>query len=401
MTGDLAGGGLHVVSLFSGIGLLDLAFEQAGFETTFLCEIDPIPSTVLSARFPGVPLHTDVQDVTADDLYSAGAVPDRTVLAGGFPCTDLSQSGRRAGMERGSGTRSSLYWEIVRLVDQFGPRWLVLENVPPLLSSRGGRDMGTVVGSLVDRGYGLAWRVLDAQHHGVPQRRRRIVLVGHRGAPWDAPAAVLFDTSRGGRHFAAIGASKQADPGEAAGGFAPRLAATVTTRQTRLNQDDTLIAHALKAHPGGADLNDARGGKLVTQTVPIETASTLTSNPGGGGRRREDDVNLVAAFAENQRADVVAAPVTQSLSAGGGKPGQGYPAVLDSQSGRTVVRRLTPLECERLQGAPDGWTAGLGLSDTARYRGIGNGVAVPVFRSVAVNLARVDASIRSLEEAAS
>lgn len=205
---------LTAVSLFAGIGGIDLALQRAGVEVVAAVEIDPAARGVLADRFPDVKLFNDVCEVTGDELRAAGFVPDRGILAGGWPCQDLSVAGRRAGL---GGARSGLFWQVVRLLAELGPRWFLLENVPGLLSAvcpgdpadagaeqlavegehdgltrgRGacpggcmdahGGAMGLVVGSLADLGYGLAWRVLDAQFFGVPQRRRRVFFVGRLG----------------------------------------------------------------------------------------------------------------------------------------------------------------------------------------------------------------------------
>jgi DNA (cytosine-5)-methyltransferase 1 len=184
---------LTAVSLFAGVGGFDLAMERNGIDVVAAVEIDTKARAVLARRFPETALFPDVTEVTGDDLRRAGFVPERGIITGGFPCQDLSVAGRRAGL---AGARSGLFWEIVRLVDDLDPRWLVLENVPGLLSSNGGADMGVVLGALGDLGYGFAYRVLDAQHFGVPQRRRRVFIVAGRraGAPDVAgPAAILLE----------------------------------------------------------------------------------------------------------------------------------------------------------------------------------------------------------------
>lgn len=184
---------LTAVSLFAGVGGFDLALTRAGATVTAAVEIDPKARAVLAHHFPDTHLFADVTEVTGHDLRSTGFVPDRGIITGGFPCQDLSVAGRRAGL---AGARSGLFWEIVRLLDELTPRWVVLENVPGLLSSHNGRDMGTVIGALGELGYGWAFRVLDAQHFGVPQRRRRVFIVACRraGAPDLAgPAQVLLE----------------------------------------------------------------------------------------------------------------------------------------------------------------------------------------------------------------
>jgi DNA (cytosine-5)-methyltransferase 1 len=202
---------LTVVSLFDGIGGFPLAFERAGARTVATVEIDK-PAAAISARhFPHAHQFDDVTKVTGNDLRAVGFVPDRGVITAGWPCQDLSVAGRRAGLE---GARSGLWWEVVRLLDETHARWFVGENVPGLLSSNNGQDMGAVVGALGDLGYGVAYRVLDAQHFGVPQRRRRVFFVGHLGVPWPAPAEVLFECESSAGDSAA---GREAGQGVAAG----------------------------------------------------------------------------------------------------------------------------------------------------------------------------------------
>lgn len=417
---------LTVASLFSGIGLIDLGFRRAGIQTRLLCESDPAARTVLARHFPGVPIHPDVRELTADDLHAAGD-PDTTILTAGFPCQDLSLAGARRGMDRESDTRSALYWEVDRLLDEFRPRWIVLENVPGLLSSRGGRDMGAVLGSLAHRGYGFSWRVLDAQHFGVAQRRRRVVIVGHLGVPWGAPAQVLLEPDSGSRDLAPSGKARAGTAGRSARRFGvPRIAGTLTAHHGRLDADSAAAGHFVVSQPsigtltasqGGPDASDAAAGHLVvcatgTRTHAL-TAEGHDASEDGTGRGTP-----VVAIAQNQRGEIALSRTMSALSTGGGKPGQGYPLIAAtltagtsrpgvSAPGRrqeddfnlvafhlTQVRRLTPLECERLQGAPDGWT--VGQSDSARYKQIGNSVAEPVFNWVASRLAEVDASIRGV-----
>ena len=169
---------LTAVSLFAGVGGFDLAMERQGINVVAAVEIDKNARGVLQNRFPNTKIFNDVTTVTGEDLLNAGFIPNRGIITGGFPCQDLSVAGKRAGL---AGKRSGLYWEIIRLVDELTPAYLVLENVPGLLSSNGKRDMGTVIGALSTRGYGVSWRVLDAQYFGVAQRRRRVFIVASLG----------------------------------------------------------------------------------------------------------------------------------------------------------------------------------------------------------------------------
>ena len=389
---------LHSVSLFSGIGLLDLGLHRAGIETRIFCESDRAARGVLTRRFPGIPIQTDVRELTADDLTTAGADPSRTVLAGGFPCQDISVAGGRAGM--GEGTRSGLFWHIPRLLADFPARWVVLENVPGLLSSRRGWDMGAVVGALGELGYGLSWRVLDAQHFGVPQRRRRVVIVGHLGAPWGAPAEILLEPESGGGDLATLTGQGPRPAGDAAGSTpAHRITSALTAHHGRMTAEDAdnLVTFQKVIRSG---YRDSDGSLPPDKWEHRDVAATLSPNDLTGPSRA---VELVVS-ATGPRTHAL---TSQGHDAGEDGTGRGTPIVAfqpqaapclqwtqrASIAGDGTVRRLTPLECERLQGAPDGWTDG--QSDSARYRQLGNAVAVPVFEWVARRLVAIDARITS------
>jgi DNA (cytosine-5)-methyltransferase 1 len=348
---------MNVGSLFSGIGGLDHGLSRAGFRHAFFCESDPWRRAVLAERWPGVPVYDDVRAVRLEPA-SGGAADGRSaepdgagrvhavavpvdLLCGGFPCQDLSVAGRRAGLE--GGDRSSLFFEFARCADELVPAggWILVENVPGLLSSQSGRDFAIVLATLAELGFhDLAWRVLDSRYFGVPQRRRRVFIVGRRASGRRAFEVLLEPESGGGDPTAS---------GEAGAGAAGTPA--VGTREG--------IAGPLMAI---GDPNDQ---------VAYVVADTLTSgsHPGSNmpGRRREDDTNLVA-FHPTQD------PIHGAIS----------PALGVTTGGMNVapangVRRLTPVECERLQGLPDDWTR---VPDTApdsrRYAGLGDAVTSPV-----------------------
>lgn len=180
-------------SLFSGVGGMDIGLAWAGFRHRFLCEIDPYCQAVLTARFPGVQLYSDVRDVDE----SAGHVD---LLTSTFPCQDISVAGKRAGL---AGERSGLFHESMRVVDAVQPRAILIENVEGLYSSGSprGTDFGVVLDSLAARGYLATWRTLDAQFFGVPQRRRRCFVVaiadGDLGAERIGEVLAVTEGSRG------------------------------------------------------------------------------------------------------------------------------------------------------------------------------------------------------------
>ena len=183
---------MNAVSLFSGVGGFDLALERNGVEVVATCEIDKHAQKILTRHFPKAKLFSDVTTLTGQDLFDAGFNSDG-IIVGGFPCQDVSVAGKRAGLSdsNGNATRSGLFWEVVRLLEETKAQHFILENVPGLLSSNEGRDFGIVLNALVELGYGVSWRILDAQYFGVPQRRRRVFIVGHLGNNGRTSAEIL------------------------------------------------------------------------------------------------------------------------------------------------------------------------------------------------------------------
>jgi DNA (cytosine-5)-methyltransferase 1 len=174
---------LRVCSLFSGIGGFEIGFAQAGFETVLMCESDPLARAVLEMRFPGMSIRKDIRTMRF--------LPPCDVLVGGWPCQDLSQAGRTAGI---SGDRSGLVGEVFRLIrsSRNKPEFIVLENVAFALHLQRGRALSYVTEELEALGYRWAYRILDSRHFGLPQRRRRLFIVGSRMRD---PAAILFNRS--------------------------------------------------------------------------------------------------------------------------------------------------------------------------------------------------------------
>ena len=295
---------MRFVSLCSGVGGFDLGLERAGHSCLGQAELDPFRSAVLHRRWPTVRRVRDVRAVRPDTFGRAD------LLVAGFPCRDLSVVGRRRGLE---GTNedygSGLFFEVVRVADDLlGPGgWLLLENVPGLLSSNGGRDFAVLLATLAERGFhDLAWRVLDSRLHGVAQQRRRVFILARRARGEARARSVLLDPPAGGG---------DPDAGGEAGAGAPGSGAPGDEDAARLI-DAGLITRALTARLGtsGWDLTDAEGNLMV------------------------DD---------------------------------GY-----------GLRRLTPVELERLQGFPDGWTDLGGTPDAPRYEAMGRAVTVPVAEAI-------------------
>ena len=423
---------------------MDLGLARSGFTHVFFCESDEWRRTVLARHWPGVPCYEDVRDVAVGEpawgapvdgrgapAYGRGweagtgvsggldlrdhgtnegrgpatgdaardsvrarqsrprwTQPDALdLLCGGFPCQDLSVAGNRAGL---NGARSGLFFEFARIIDALRPRHVLIENVPGLLSSNGGRDFGIVLGTLADLGYGMAWRVLDSRFFGVPQRRRRVFIVGADADGDPAGAArrageVLAVGTRCTGHTQARGEAGQ-DVAAAS------VSGTLGGRKGFTGDDiDRGGRSSLSGlGNGGPDDNDAQAGRLVSfalnakrgsrddgESETFVVADTLTSgsHPGSNmpGRRREDDTNLTAFHPTGGGAKGLSE--TDDLAPGTGTGTGGTVAVASAVG----VRRLTPTECERLQGLPDGWTRLDDKTlDSRRYSGLGDAVTVPV-----------------------
>ena len=170
-------------SVCSGVEAASLAWEPLGWQPAWFAEIEPFPAAVLAHHWPQVPNRGDMTNFMEwdDDPIN--------LLVGGTPCQSFSVAGLRRGLDDPRGNLMLAYLAIAR---RYRPEWLVWENVPGVLSSNDGRDFGTFLGGLAELGYGFAYRVLDAQYFGVPQRRRRVIVVGHLG-DWRRAAAVLFE----------------------------------------------------------------------------------------------------------------------------------------------------------------------------------------------------------------
>ena len=358
------------VILASGIDTADVAWTPLGWRCAWVSEIDPFCCALHEHYHPDVPNLGDMMRITDDQIEEHGPVD---LVAGGTPCQSFSVAGLRAGL---ADPRGNLALVFLGLVERIAPRWVVWENVPGVLSSSGGRDFGAFLGALAELGYGWAYRVLDAQYirvdgleRAVPQRRRRVFVVGHLG-DWRRAAAVLLERESLCGHT---------PPRREAGkGVAPILEVGARTSSDG-NRDGDGIGkpgdpmYSLQAkHQHGI----AYGGNNPGE----REVSTALNAKGGAGRMDFESENaggqIAVAFAQNQRGELRESEIAPQLTCGGGKPGEGFPAVRS----RMTVRRLTPRECERLQGLPDDYTAipyrGKPAADGPRYRALGSAWAV-------------------------
>lgn len=404
---------MNYLSVCSGIEAATVAWHPLGWEPFGFAEIEAFPSAVLGHHYgsnmPGELWKPSNGVPNFGNMENFKEWPDGAIdlLVGGTPCQSFSVAGLRKGMADPRGNLALVY---LAIADRYRPEWIVWENVPGVLSSNGGRDFGSFIGGLEQLGYHASWRVLDAQYvrvdgfgRAVPQRRRRVFVVGHSG-DFRRPAAVLLEREslswdsaprrEQGKGAAPTLAARTRGGGglgtdfDCDGGLIPDVSLCLNAggmgRQDY--ETETVIAHALRAD--GFDASEdgtGRGTPLVPVAPPI--AQTLTrgaesAGKGGyAGRRQEDDVNLVAAFNNTGQGwwnESETASGLRDMSAGGGSK----EATLVKQN--WAVRRLMPIECERLQGFPDGYTdvpyRGKPAADGPRYKALGNSMAVNVMR---------------------
>lgn len=343
-------------SVCSGIGAPEVAWSSLGWSPQWFSEIAEFPSSLLAHHYPGVPNHGSLEGLSTRNVCSPV-----DVIVGGTPCQSFSIAGLRGGL---ADSRGNLALEFARLVGAVRPLWFVWENVPGVLSSGGGRDFGAIVRALAELGYGLAWRVLDACYFGVPQRRRRVFLVGC-AAGAAAAGAVLFEPEGVRRDFAPSKGERK-ETAEAI-----RLGTASGCREfgTLMAKGDYHVlsapdvSHALNA--GGTKRNSVSADTYICSAEGSKSISLSASN--------------IAPATNNQSPLVVNArqdPLTYGHHCGPLDTDGGTYAVKQNLR----VRRLTPMECERLQGFPDNYTNTPGASDASRCIALGNSMAVPVLK---------------------
>ena len=450
---------MRYIDVCSGISAPTAAWKPLGWEALCYAEIEAAPRAVLTHHYPDVPLRGDFTEIKGTEY---GPVD---LLVGGTPCQSFSIAGLRGGL---ADDRGNLALEYLRLADRARPRWLVWENVPGVLSSNGGRDFGAILGGMAELGYGFAYRVLDAQHFGVPQRRRRVFVVGYLG-DWRRAAAVLFE-----RHGLSGHPAPRREAREGAASGAPgriafdgqnlaecgRIAATLDSGAAHGNRG-MHVTHSLRGEGFDAsedgtgrgtpiipiDMRQASRGATMTNNraegssggapgtgigeagdpsptvstshVPAVAFSIMPMNSGKDYKARETNVAqpIMAGgpVGGNQGGDYVCQPTafdmrgreggaqfegphdTANIRAASGGSSRSYVA-------SSAVRRLTPRECERLQGFPDDFTLvpyrkGM-MADGPRYKMLGNSMAVPVMRWIGERIAKVDALSQAERQAA-
>ena len=429
-------------SVCSGVEAATAAWHPLGWEPQWFSEIEKFPSAVLDHHYPDVP---NYGDMTKFKEWNADTID---LLVGGTPCQSFSIAGLRKGLED---PRGNLMLTYLAMAEQLKPKWLVWENVPGVLSSNGGRDFGTFLAALGKIGYGFSWRILDAQYFGVAQRRRRVFVVGYLGdwrraaevlfepeslSGHPAPSREArkevagYTATSFGKYSEGVGTVRAA--GGDLGGGSKTLHVTTSTARMRGFGDYTC--------DGTASTIKARDGRGATDLIALTPQWQATLNAAFGSKQGLEDQHInggaplfvpslpIAFGAQNSasQGDSVSTEVTptldksktpavlQTLNIYGGnkrpdRPEGGFYVRTDEMTSKTLdaatglnptcsqggtavmqgmkVRRLTPTECERLQGFPDGYTqipwrnkAAEDCPAGLRYKAMGNSMAVPVMR---------------------
>ena len=344
---------MNYLSVCSGVEAASVAWKGLGWNPVAFSEIEKFPSEVLAHHYPGVPNLGDMSN------YKEWNFGEKTIdlLVGGTPCQSFSVAGLRKGLEDPRGNLALIY---VGILDKFRPKWFIWENVPGVLSSSQGRDFGSFLGAVGELGYGFSYRVLDAQNFGIPQRRRRVFVVGHLG-DWKPAAEVLFESESLSRHIEESRKKRKDTPKDTKIGI-------------RASSTKKMIPEVFENHPA-----DSRVKQMG------DTCHSVTARWGTGGGNVPFVLNNPIALAENT---IGRQPLNEGNGNGFTEGGPMYTLNATGVHGiahtfinNMAVRKLTPIECERLQGFPDGYTnIKENCPDGHRYKAMGNSMAVPVMR---------------------
>ena len=335
------------LSVCSGIEAATVAWEPLGFKPIGFAEIEPFPCELLKQKYPNVKNYGDITQYEKWDIKQFG------VLVGGTPCQSFSIAGKRGGTDD---VRGKLMYSYLGIVGKYKPQWVIWENVPGVLSSGKGLDFASFLVDLEKCGYGWAYRVLDAQYFGVPQRRRRVFVIGHSDNRTDLAAKVLFEP--------------ESMCGDITAGSKIQKEATAT------------IGKGIDYFRRGGNYKyhkDKKASTLRNSASPDCFDLVLAS-----GKKFTGDFFVI----NGRQNPIVSKTLAQTLDT------FSHTNVINASS--KDIRRLTPLECERLQGFSDNYTQiewngkpKDQCPDSHRYKAIGNSMAVPVMRWIGERIKKI------------
>lgn len=415
---------IKVFSTFTGAGGFEIALDDDRFATIGYCEIDSYCKSVLRYYLPGVMNYGSVSELQYESL------PDFDLLVGGSPCQDLSVAGARKGL---SGKRSGLFYDYVKILRAKKPKYFIWENVKGTYTSQRGWDLARVQIELADAGYDFRWELLNACDFGVPQNRERIFIVGHlRG---ESGGEILLKGRGGGEDYEREKPSSENGDNENKkvgrdisycldsnyakgtntveksrrqlvfyGGVGNKWNKNSDKNQSRDFKQGNRVYHESGISPALSSQTgqQAKGSVLVaysksTRKNHIDHRARINDNANtlntGDGCRSQSTANFVASFNRNDgiKQQIRKAHSLNSSDYRGINRNQDQNAVVDKSGTETKIRRLTPIECERLMSWPDNHTQwGINedgqvfeVSDTQRYKMCGNGVVSEVVRPIA------------------
>ena len=349
---------MKFIELFAGIGAFRLGLERTGHECVWANEWLERPRSIYARNFKEQPDGRDIRNVSARDL------PDADLLVGGFPCATFSVAGKRTGFSLDD-TRGTLAFEMFRLAHEKSIPYLLFENVKGLLNHDGGRTFEIILEVLDGLGYDCQWELLDSQNFGVPQHRERIFLIGHlRGKPRPKVFPIgrasrsndeANSQERTGREGLFSDISPTLDAHYYKGGNARQYVVQTESRRDKEMRTYTEgVVPTLTAQMG-------TGGGNVPYVRPMLDVARVNKSP--NGRLIKDDGDPMYTITAQDRHGVQ----------------------IGNEDG-FAIRKLTPLECERLQGLPDGWTEfyhdGRRVSDSERYERCGRTITIPVVEAI-------------------
>ena len=458
---------MKFLSLFSGIEAASVAWKDLGWQCVGVSEIEPFPCAVLKKHYPNVPNLGDITKITKEMLNELGPID---IVVGGSPCQSYSVAGNKKGLDD---PRGQLMFDYIRVVRDTKPKWFIWENVPGVLSSNNGKDFGSLLWEMEKLGYDLAWRVLDSKDFGVPQKRRRVFLVGHLGKG-ASPRKVLFESAGSSRHIEKSHQSREDNSTEIEDGVGtssvfslqgslvgrvkggpcglgirengPMYTLTKTdvhcvgvveqqsfrkSKRARNHDDyETWLEEDMVNTLNVFDSTNVRTTQCIVESQyyehhpndsrtkgPLDLANTVSARYGTGGGNTPVvvetmlDFNVASTLSardwKGPNADWVNTTCqpklvvetvldkARTLCARDGKDGgpgeEGMYAI--ERSNKLRVRRLTPLECERLMGFPDGYTEiewkGKSLENcpvSHRYKCLGNSMVTNVIKWLGVGI---------------